>query len=301
MKKIEILNSFREKLCELYSIDQVKYYNFIFLDNTKNIMKDLRGKERTDFATYSYAEEEERYRSIYKIDNSIPILMRAGYHFFMTENELYIAYNEQYKGNDWRITDIDVLGQNTKLLDKRNIKWNEISWESIKDIHYFPKKYFEFLLYSDYKRISVKGSLPFYRKERDNGLLYEILLEILNIYKEDPIEDRYHKIKREILQFIEEKKYINAIDLIERNKQLLSLFDYSYPYFYQRIIVLVASKREDEALIEYRNFKALETYIKEDEIVSYEIYKFYQLKLDILIGEMTHSYYETSLAYDRLK
>ena len=42
MKKIEILNSFREKLCELYSIDQVKYYNFIFLDNTKNIMKDLR-------------------------------------------------------------------------------------------------------------------------------------------------------------------------------------------------------------------------------------------------------------------
>ena len=300
MKKIEILNSFREKLCELYSIDQVKYYNFIFLDNTKNIMKDLRGKERTDFATYSYAEEEERYRSIYKIDNSIPILMRAGYHFFMTENELYIAYNEQYKGNDWRITDIDVLGQNTKLLDKRNIKWNEISWESIKDIHYFPKKYFEFLLYSDYKRISVKGSLPFYRKERDNGLLYEILLEILNTYKEDPI-DRYHKIKREILQFIEEKKYINAIDLIERNKQLLSLFDYSYPYFYQRIIVLVASNREDEALIEYRNFKALETYIEEDEILQKEIYKFYQVKLDILIGEMTHSYYQTSLAYDRLR
>ena len=156
-------------------------------------------------------------------------------------------------------------------------------------------------MYSDYKRISVKGSLPFYRKERDNGLLYEILLEILNIYKEDPIEDRYHKIKREILQFIEEKKYINAIDLIERNKQLLSLFDYSYPYFYQRIIVLVASKREDEALIEYRNFKALETYIKEDEILQKEIYKFYQLKLDILIGEMTHSYYQTSLAYDRLR
>ena len=299
--KREILDSFREKLCELYSIDQVKYYHFIFLDNTKNIIKDLRGKERTDFATYSYAEEEERYRSIYKIDNSIPILMRAGYHFFMTENELYIAYNEQYKGDDWRITEIDILGQNTKLLDKRNIKWNKISWESIKDIHYFPKKYFEFLLYSDYKRISVKGSLPFYIKERNNALLYEILLEILNTYKENPIEDRYHKIKREILQFIEEKKYINAIDLIERNKQLLSLFDYSYPYFYQRIIVLVASNREDEALIEYRNFKALETYIEEDEILQKEIYKFYQLKLDTLIGEMTHSYYETSLAYDRLK
>ena len=70
--------------------------------------------------------------------------------------------------------------------------------------------------------------------------------------------------------------------LIEENKQILSLFDYSYPYFYHRIKVLVASDKEDEALIEYRNFKALETYIEEDEIHQKEIYKFYQLKLDTL-------------------
>ena len=108
MKKIEILNSFREKLCELYT-DQVKYHNFIFLDHTKNILKDLRGKERADSVKFSYAEEEERYRSVYKIDNTIPILMIAGYHFFMTEDELYIGYNEQYKGTDWYNTKVDIL------------------------------------------------------------------------------------------------------------------------------------------------------------------------------------------------
>ena len=302
--KKEILDSFREKLCMLYDLYMgnmiVKYYDFIFLDHIKNISKDLRGKERADFATNSYSEEEKRYRSIYKIDNSIPILMRAGYHFFMTENELYIGYNEQYKGTDWRSTEIDIMSKNTKSLYE-NVKWNKISWESIKDILYFPNKYFEFLLYSDYKTISIKGSLPFYTKKNNNDLLYDVLLEILRTYKEDSIEDRYHRIKKEITEFIEEKKYINAIDLIEKNKQILFLFDYSYPYFYQRIIALVASDRKNEALIEYRNFKALETYIEEKEIIQKEIYKFYKLKLDALIGEMTHSYYETSLAYDKLK
>ena len=308
--KREILDSFREKLCELYA-NQVKYHNFIFLDHTKNILKDLRGKERADSVKFSYAEEEERYRSVYKIDNTIPILMGAGYHFFMTEDELYIGYNEQYKGTDWHNTKVDILSQNEKVLYK-NVKWNKISWEFIRNIRYFPNKYFEFILYSDYKEISVKGSLPFWENENNNLLLHKVLLEILNTYKEDSIEDRYYRVKSEITQSIRKKKYIDvidlmdadlkeAMDLIEENKQILSLFDYSYPYFYHRIIVLVASDKEDEALIEYRNFKALETYIEEDEIHQKEIYKFYQLKLDALIGEMTHSYYETSLVYDRLK
>ncbi|WP_314150224.1 hypothetical protein [Capnocytophaga granulosa] len=316
MKKIEILNSFREKLCELYA-DQVKYHNFLFLDTTKNILKDLRGKERADSVKFSYAEQEERYRSVYKIDNTISILMRAGHHFFMTEDELYIGYNEQYKGTDWYNTEVDILSQNEKVLYK-NVKWNKISWEFIRNIRYFPNKYFEFILYSDYKEISVKGSLPFWENENNNLLLHRVLLEILNTYKEDSIEDRYYRVKSEITRSIRKKKYIDVIDLmdadlkeamdleevmylIEENKQILSLFDYSYPYFYHRIKVLVASDKEDEALIEYRNFKALETYIEEDEIHQKEIYKFYQLKLDTLIGEMTHSYYETSLAYDRLK
>ena len=187
--KREILDSFREKLCELYA-NQVKYHNFIFLDHTKNILKDLRGKERADSVKFSYAEEEERYRSVYKIDNTIPILMGAGYHFFMTEDELYIGYNEQYKGTDWHNTKVDILSQNEKVLYK-NVKWNKISWEFIRNIRYFPNKYFEFILYSDYKEISVKGSLPFWENENNNLLLHKVLLEILNTYKEDSIEDRY--------------------------------------------------------------------------------------------------------------
>ena len=210
-----------------------------------------------------------------------------------------------------------ILSQNEKGLYK-NVKWNKISWEFIKNIRYFPNKYFEFILYSDYKEISVKGSLPFWENENNNNLLHRVLLEILNTYKEDSIEDRYYRVKSEITRSIRKKKYIDvidlmdadlkeamdleeAMDLIEENKHILSLFDYSYPYFYHRIIVLVASDRKDEALIEYRNFKTLEAYIEEKEIIQKEIYKFYQLKLDVLIGEMTHSYYETSLAYDRLK
>ena len=297
--KKEILDLYREKLWLLYKTEQVKYHSFLFLDTTKNVLKDLRGKQKADSTKYSYAEEEELYRSIYQIDNSIPILMRAGYHFYMSDDELYIGYNEQYKGKDWYDAQVDI--NEKKSLDERKIKWNKISWKFIKDIHYLPNKYFEFSLYSDYKVIKIKGSLPFWEQENNNTLLYKILLKILNTYKEDSIEDRYHRIKKEITEFIEEKKYINAIDLIEKNKQILFLFDYSYPYFYKRIIALVASDRKNEALIEYRNFKALETYIEEKEIIQKEIYKFYKLKLDALIGEMTHSYYETSLAYDKLK
>ena len=138
MKKIEILNSFREKLCELYA-DQVKYHNFLFLDTTKNILKDLRGKERADSVKFSYAEQEERYRSVYKIDNTISILMRAGHHFFMTEDELYIGYNEQYKGTDWYNTEVDILSQNEKvgLMDKN------VARKLFNPLFYLPLQLFE--------------------------------------------------------------------------------------------------------------------------------------------------------------
>ena len=117
---------------------------------------------------------------------------------------MYIGYNEQYKGTDWYNTEVDILSQNEKVLYK-NVKWNKISWEFIRNIRYFPNKYFEFILYSDYKEISVKGSLPFWENENNNLLLHRVLLEILNTYKEDSIEDRYYRVKSEITRSIRKK------------------------------------------------------------------------------------------------
>ena len=156
-KILNSLNNFKNKISILVEEGKVESHSYSFNLNAINDgLKDVKGK--------SYSEEEMGYRLVYQIGDDVSFLMRAGYHFFMNEDELYIAYDKRYRTSEWykvakEITSIGITKKDKKT-ESKDVEWNKIKWNVIKDIQYFPNEYFSFILYSNYEDIIVKGRPP---------------------------------------------------------------------------------------------------------------------------------------------
>ena len=299
-KILNSLNNFKNKISVLVEEGKIESQSYLFnLDAINDELKDIKGK--------SYPEEEIGYRLVYQIRDEVSFLMRAGYHFFMNENELYIAYDKRYRTSEWHkvakeITFIGLTKKNNKI-ELKDVEWNKIKWNEIKDIQYFPNEYFSFILYSNYEDIIVKSRPP-HSANQKNIMLHTLLLEILDIWKEYSVEKEYNELKSRLIDFNKSRDYYGALNFIEQNKKILCSFDFSYPYFYQRILASIFSDKKEETLVEYRNFKSLKEQIDEKgEKLSLQlnVYNYYLSEIEILINEMFHNYYETALTYYRFR
>ena len=135
-------------------------------------------------------------------------------------------------------------------------------------------------------------------------MLHTLLLEILDIWKEYSVEKEYNELKSQLIDFNKSRDYYGALNFVEQNKKILCSFDFSYPYFYQRILASIFSDKKEETLVEYRNFKSLKEQIDEKgEKLSLQlkVYNYYLSEIEILINEMFHNYYETALTYYRFR
>lgn len=300
-KILNSLNNFKNKISILVEEGKIESHSYSFNLNAINDgLKDIKGE------SYS-AEEEIGYRSVYKVRDNVSFLMRAGYHFFMNEDELYIAYDKKYKTSEWYKVAQDIrrigLNERTKTTEWKDVEWNKIKWNVIKDIQYFPNEYFSFILYSNYEDIIVKGRPP-HSANQKNIILHTLLLEILDIWKEYSVEKEYNELKSQLIDFNKSRDYYGALNFIEQNKKILCSFDFSYPYFYQRILASILSDKKEETLVEYRNFKSLKEQIDEKgEKLSLQlkVYNYYLSEIEILINEMFHNYYETAVTYYRFR
>lgn len=299
-KILNSLNDFKNKISILVEEGKVESHSYLFnLDAINDGLKDVKGK--------SYSEEEIGYRLVYQIGDDVSFLMRAGYHFFMNEDELYIAYDKRYRTSEWykvakEITSIGITKKDKKT-ELKDVEWNKIKWNVIKDIQYFPNEYFSFILYSNYEDIIVKGRPP-HSANQKNIMLHTLLLEILDIWKEYSVEKEYNELKSQLIDFNKSRDYYGALNFIEQNKKILCSFDFSYPYFYQRILASIFSDKKEETLVEYRNFKSLKEQIDEKgEKLSLQlnVYNCYLSEIEILINEMFHNNYETALSYYRFR
>ena len=239
-KILNSLNNFKNKISVLVEEGKIESQSYLFnLDAINDELKDIKGK--------SYPEEEIGYRLVYQIRDEVSFLMRAGYHFFMNENELYIAYDKRYRTSEWHkvakeITFIGLTKKNNKI-ELKDVEWNKIKWNEIKDIQYFPNEYFSFILYSNYEDIIVKSRPP-HSANQKNIMLHTLLLEILDIWKEYSVEKEYNELKSRLIDFNKSRDYYGALNFIEQNKKILCSFDFSYPYFYQRILASIFSDKK---------------------------------------------------------
>ena len=126
-----------------------------------------------------------------------------------------------------------------------------------------------------------------------------MLQEIIKVWEGDSLWREYCKVKKEINSFNEEKEYDKSLSFIEENKEILSFVDYSYPYFYERIKVLILKGKREEALFEFSRFQQIEE--KSEGSQQKEVYNYYRLNIELLINKMKDNYYEISLKYEKLR
>ena len=126
-----------------------------------------------------------------------------------------------------------------------------------------------------------------------------MLQEIIKVWQGDSLWREYCKVKKEINSFNEEKEYDKSLSFIEENKEILSFVDYSYPYFYERIKILILKGKREEALFEFSRFQQIEE--KSEGSQQKEVYNYYRLNIELLINKMKDNYYEISLKYEKLR
>lgn len=267
---IAILKKYKEGAEKRYKLDIINQFVYYFnLSKSQKGLRDLSGKLMPE-------EEEGEYRTKCNLGGNIPFFMKIGTSFFITKDKLFFRKNEE---------------------------WEEIEWSRISDISSTSFRSFKFSVLSELGT-KIEIDFPFINSSdtTDESINEEVgflLKDMLNLWKKEGIWEDYCKVKEIIDHYEKREKYIDALSFIEENKEFLSFIDYSYPYFYQKIKILILKGEREEALFEFDRFQQLEKACRGS--LQKKVYNYYLLNIELLINEIKHNYYEVSLKCKKLK
>ena len=267
---ISILKKYKEDAEKEYKFGDLNKIVYYFnLSRSKKGLRDLSGELMPE-------KEEDEYRSKCNLGDYTSFYMKIGKIFFITGNKLFLLKNEE---------------------------WQEIEWSRISDISSTSFNSFCISIYSELPS-KIEICFPFYNINdvtdvSTNRSVESLLKEIIKVWEGDSLWREYCKVKKEINSFNEENEYDKSLSFIEENKDILSFVDYSYPYFYERIKILILKGRREEAFFEFSRFQQIEK--KSESSQQKEVYNYYRLNIELLINEMKHNYYEISLKYEKIR